>query len=213
MAGPFLDTAERAQLCDLLGELGPGAPTLLAPWTARDLAAHLVLRERDPVAGPGLVLPGAWHRLAEQRQSALADRDFSWLIATLRSGPPPGFFRLAWVHRLPSLNEFFVHHEDLRRANGRDPRELGQAMDEALWRNVSRAPWLLARRLRGAGLELQWAGTAKTVRARRGRPAARLTGSPGELLLYLFGRTGAARVEVSGPTAAADAVRCARFGM
>jgi uncharacterized protein (TIGR03085 family) len=213
MAGLFLDTAERAQLCDLLGELGPEAPTLLAPWTARDLAAHLVLRERDPVAGPGLVLPGAWRRLAEQRQSALADRDFRWLIATLRSGPPPGFFRLARVHRLPSLNEFFVHHEDLRRANGRGPRELGPAMDEALWRNVRRAPWLLARRLRGAGLELQWAGTMKTVRARRGRPAARLTGSPGELLLYLFGRTGAAQVEVSGPAAAADAVRCTRFGM
>lgn len=213
MAGLFFDAAERAQLCDLLGELGPGAPTLLEPWTARDLAAHLVLRERDPLAGPGLVLPGAWRRLAEQRQSALADRDFRWLIATLRSGPPPGFFRLAWVHRLPSLNEFFVHHEDLRRANGRGPRELGQAMDEALWRNVSRAPWLLARRLRGAGLELQWAGTAKTIRARRGKPAARLTGSPGELLLYLFGRTGAAQVEISGPAAAADAVRRTRFGM
>ena len=121
LAGLFLDAAERAQLCDLLGELSPGAPTLLAPWTARDLAAHLVLRERDPLAGPGLVLPGAWRRLAQQRQSALAGRDFSWLIAALRSGPPPGFFRLAWVHRLPSLNEFFVHHEDLRRANGWPP--------------------------------------------------------------------------------------------
>jgi len=140
MAGVFFDAAERAQLCDLLGELGPGAPTLLAPWTARDLAAHLVLRERDPLAGPGLVLPGAWRRLAQQRQSALAGRDFNRLIGALRSGPPPGFFRLGWVRRLPSLNEFFVHHEDLRRANGRGPRELGQAMDEALWRNVSRAP-------------------------------------------------------------------------
>jgi uncharacterized protein (TIGR03085 family) len=213
MAGQFFDAAERAQLCDLLGELGPGAPTLLAPWTARDLAAHLVLRERDPLAGPGLVLPGAWRRLAQQRQSALAHRDFSLLIAALRSGPPPGFFRLGWVRRLPSLNEFFVHHEDLRRANGRGPRELGQAMDEVLWRNVSRAPWLLARRLRGAGLELQWAGTGRTVRARRGEPTARIAGPPGELLLYLFGRTGVAQVQVSGPGAAADAVRGTRFGM
>jgi len=172
-----------------------------------------VLRERDPLAGPGLVLPGAWRRLAQQRQNALADRDFSWLIATLRSGPPPGFFRLAWVHRLPSLNEFFVHHEDLRRANGRGPRQLGRAMDEALWRNVRRAPWLLARRLRGAGLELQWAGTGRTIRARRGQPTARIAGPPGELLLYLFGRTGVAQVQVTGPAAAADAVRRTRFGM
>jgi uncharacterized protein (TIGR03085 family) len=213
MAGPFFDTVERAQLSDLFDELGPGAPTLLAPWTTRDLAAHLVLREHDHLAGPGLVLPGAWSRFAEQRRTALAVRDFEWLVATFRSGPPPGFFRIPWVRRLPSLNEFFVHHEDVRRANGGDPRTNEQAMDEALWRNLSRAPWYLARRLRGAGLELHWAGTAKTVRARRGEPTARIAGPPGELLLYLFGRQGAAHVEVSGPAAAVEAVRRARFGM
>ncbi len=213
MAGPLFDAVERARLSDLLDELGPGAPTLLAPWQARDIAAHLVLRERDYLAGPGLVLPGPWGRLAERRQRALALRDFTWLIATLRSGPPPGFFRLGWVRALPSLNEFFVHHEDVRRANGRDPRTHERAMDEALWRNVSSAPWFLARRLRGAGLELHWAGTTKTIQARRGEPTARITGPPGELLLYLFGRQDAAQVEVSGPAAAVDAVRRARFGM
>jgi len=213
MADPRFDAVERAQLCDLLGELGPDAPTLLAPWTARDIAAHLILRERDPMAGPGLVLPGAWHRLAARRQEALARRDFTWLTATLRSGPPPGFFRIGWVRQLASLNEFFVHHEDVRRANGRRARTNEQAMDEALWRNVSSGAWLLARRLRGAGLELVWAGTARTVRARRGEPAASITGPPGELLLYLFGRQGTAQVQVSGPAAAVEAVRRARFGM
>ena len=86
-------------------------------------------------------------------------------------------------------------------------------MDEALWRNVGLAPWLLARRLRGVGLDLEWAGTTQVVRARRGRPTARLTGRPGELLLYLFGRQAAARVEVSGPGEAVGAVERARFGM
>jgi hypothetical protein len=56
-------------------------------------------------------------------------------------------------------------------------------------------------------------GTARTVRARRGEPTARVTGPPGELLLYLFGRRDAAQVEVSGPAAAVEAVRRARFGM
>jgi hypothetical protein len=64
MADVAFDAVERARLCDLLDELGPEAPTLLAPWTTRDLAAHLVLREHDSLAGPGLVLPGAWGRLA-----------------------------------------------------------------------------------------------------------------------------------------------------
>jgi uncharacterized protein (TIGR03085 family) len=209
----FFEAAERAHLCDLFDELGPRAPTLLEPWTTRDLAAHLVLRERDFVAGPGLVLPGWCARLAERRRRALALRDFDWLIARLRSGPPRGFFRIGWVRRFPSLNEFFVHHEDVRRANGRGPRPNENAMDIALWRNVSRASWFLARRLHGAGLELQWAGTAQTVLARRGRPVARVTGPPGELLLYLFGRQSTAQVEMSGPDAAIKAVRCARFGM
>jgi uncharacterized protein (TIGR03085 family) len=213
MADAFFDGIERARLGDLFEELGPDAPTLLVPWTTRDLAAHLVLREHDHLAGPGLVLPGAWARLAERRQKALALRDFSWLVATLRSGPPPGFFRVGWVRRLPSLNEFFVHHEDVRRANGRGPRTNEHAMDEALWRNVGRAPWFLTRRLHGAGLELEWAGTDRIVRARRGAPTARIAGSPGELLLYLFGRQGAAQVEVRGSAAAVEAVRRARLGM
>jgi len=56
----LFDAVERAPLCDLLDELGPQAPTLLDRWTTRDLAAHLVLREHDLLAAPGLVVPGAW---------------------------------------------------------------------------------------------------------------------------------------------------------
>jgi uncharacterized protein (TIGR03085 family) len=199
MANPLFDAVERTQLAKLFDELGPDAPTLLEPWTARDLAAHLVLRERDYLAGPGLVVPGAWGRFAERRRTALARKDFPWLVATIRSGPPRGFFRVGWVRRFPNLNEFFVHHEDVRRANGCGPRTNSPEMDEALWRNVRCAPWFLARRLRGAGLELEWAGTANTVKARRGEPAVRIVGLPGELLLYLFGRQGAAQVELIGP--------------
>lgn len=213
MVGVLFDAVERAQLCDLLDELGPGAPTLLGPWTTRDLAAHLVLREHDHLAGPGLVLPGAWSTFAERRRRGLVTRDYEGLVALVRSGPPPGFFRIGWVRRVPNLNEFYVHHEDVRRANGRGPRTNADAMEEALWHNVSRARWFLGRRLRGTGLELQWAGTGKSVRTRRGTPLARIAGPPGELLLYLFGRRAAARVEVSGPAAAVEALQRTHFGM
>ena len=131
MADVAFDAVERAQLCDLLDELGPEAPTLLEPWTTRDLAAHLVVREHDGLAGPGLVLPGAWGRLAERRRSTLASRDFAGLVGTIRSGPPPGFFCIGWVRRLPNLKEFFVHHEDVRRANGRGSRTNELALDKA----------------------------------------------------------------------------------
>jgi uncharacterized protein (TIGR03085 family) len=208
-----LDAIERQDLCDLMSGLGPDAPTLLGPWTTRDLAAHLVIREHDYGAAPGLVVPGAWGRFAERRRRAATRRDYETLLTTVRSGPPNGFFRIGWVRRVPNLNEFFVHHEDVRRANGLYPRANPAAMDEALWHNVGFAPWFLARRLRGVGLELEWVGTTKVRRARRGNPTARLTGLPGELLLYLFGRRDAAEVELSGPRDAVEAVERVRFGM
>jgi hypothetical protein len=58
VADQLFDAIEREQLCDLLDELGPGAPTLLVTWTTHDLAAHLVVREHDLLAAPGLVTPG-----------------------------------------------------------------------------------------------------------------------------------------------------------
>jgi hypothetical protein len=110
MADVPLDTQERLELCDLLDELGPSVPTLLEGWTAHDLAAHIVLRERDLVAGPCIVLPGPFQRFAERRRARLAQsKDFTWLVTRIRSGPPIGFFRIGWVRALANLNEFFVH--------------------------------------------------------------------------------------------------------
>ena len=213
MAEMLFDAVEREQLCDLLDELGPHAPTLLDPWTTHDLAAHLVLREHDVLAAPGLVVPGAWGRLAERRRLALKSAGFTVLVATIRSGPPPGFFRIGWVRRVPNLNEFFVHHEDVRRANGFGPRSNPPSEDAALFRNVARAPWVLSRRLHGAGLDLVWAGTDKVIRARRGQPTARLSARPGELLLFLFGRRDAADVEITGSPEAIEALRRTPFGI
>ena len=201
-------------MCDLLDDLGPFVPTLLEGWTAHDLAAHIVLRERDLVAGPCLVLPGPFQRFAEQRRASLAEsKDFALLVARIRSGPPIGFFRITWVRSLANLNEFFVHHEDVRRANGLGPRHLTPAMDVALWRNVRRGSHYLSRRFHAVGLEIVWTGTDERVTVRPGEPTARLSGPPGELLLYLFGRQTAAQVEVSGSPEAVAALRRAHFGM
>ncbi|OBF63651.1 TIGR03085 family protein [Mycobacterium sp. 852002-50816_SCH5313054-b] len=209
-----LDAQERVELCSSFEELGPGVPTLLDGWTAHDLAAHLVQREHDLLGGPCLVLPGPFARFAERRRARSAGRsDFAGLVAQIRSGPPVGFFRIRWVRDMANLNESFVHHEDLRRSNGLDVRSLTPAMDAGLWRNVRRAGRFLSRRLRGCGLEVEWAGTSERVLVRPGSPTALLSGPPGELLLYLFGRQGAAKVEVSGPAEAVAAVGRAHFGM
>jgi uncharacterized protein (TIGR03085 family) len=198
MASPPFDAVERQELCDLLQELGPAAPTLLHPWTTRDLAAHLVLRERDLVAAPGLVLPGAWARLAERRRQDLTATSYDGLVARLRDGPPRGLFRMRPVRRVANLNEFFVHHEDVRRANGGAARALPPGEDDALFRNVASARRLLLLRTRSLGLDIEWMGTDRSIRSRPGLPRVRLLGPPGDLLLYLFGRETSADVEISG---------------
>jgi len=172
---PF-DAQERLELCALFDELGASAPTLLEGWTAHDLAAHIVLRERDLIAAPCLVLPGPFQRFAERRRVRLANRhDFAWLVARIRSGPPPGFFRIGWIRSFPNLNEFFIHHEDARRANGLGPRTLTHDVEAALWQNVRRGSRYLSWRLLGAGLEIEWAGTGgEPLEVRQGAPTVRL---------------------------------------
>jgi uncharacterized protein (TIGR03085 family) len=208
-----LDATERQQLCDLLDKLGPDAPTVPEGWTTFDLLTHLVMRERDPIGAPGIVVPGPWAKLAEHRRVKMKDQGFPALVEKLRTGPPPGLFRLPWIRKVPNLNEFFVHHEDVRRANGMGPRTNPPALDDALWHNVRSGAWVLTRRVRGPGLELARAGTSTTRRAKGGQPVVQLTGAPGELLLYLFGRREIAEVELSGPPEAVEAVRRAKFGI
>lgn len=206
------DDAERAQLCDLLEALGPDAPTILEPWRTRDLAAHLFLRENDALAGPGLVVPGAWARFAERRQQLVASRDYRELVGAVRSGPR-GVFRLGWFRRVPNLNELFVHHEDVRRANGGHRRDLEAGMNDVLWCNVTGGARYLTRRLRRVGVEVRNASTGQTFTARRGQPMVHITGEPGELLLYLFGRQEVAEVELDGAPAAIQCVTSAKIGL
>ncbi|MGH3682284.1 MAG: maleylpyruvate isomerase family mycothiol-dependent enzyme, partial [Natronosporangium sp.] len=76
---PNYARAERLALCDLLTDLGPDQPTLCAGWTTRDLAAHLVARERRPLAAPGLILrPLAGY--TERVRQSVARRPFPVLV-------------------------------------------------------------------------------------------------------------------------------------
>ena len=71
--------AERQALCDTLLEIGPDAPTLCDPWLTRDLAAHLVIRERRPDAALGISVPAlAGH--TERTQKHYADGEWARLV-------------------------------------------------------------------------------------------------------------------------------------
>ena len=210
MAKSHLARSERAHLCDELIAAGPAAPTLCEGWLTRDLAAHVFVRERRPLAMPGILLGGVFARLnAASMRASLRRYGFGGLVEKTRSGPP-----LFWrpFDEAANLVEFFVHTEDVRRAApGWEPRE-DPRLDDALWVALTRGSRLMTRKLRGVGLELERPDSRRLV-ARRGEPRAVLSGSAQELVLYLFGRKDAARVVLGGPEEAQRAVRTARFGI
>jgi uncharacterized protein (TIGR03085 family) len=201
-------TDERLALCDLLEALGPSSPTLCEGWDTYDMAAHLVTRDRRPDAGPGLGL-GALHpytALLERRRRA--GTSYQRLLEQLRSGAP-----IYTPLRLESLNvhEYFVHHEDVRRANGHGPRPPDPELDLALWKALKRMGPLMTRGAGKIGLNLT-TPSGEEMRLRSGTPSVRLRGEVPELFLYLFGRKDAAEVEVDGPADAVAQLTAARLG-
>lgn len=202
-------TAERSALCDLLGEVGPDAPTLCGEWTTADLAAHLVVRDRDLLGAPGIVLPGPFAALTERRMKAYRDKGYASLVDTIRKGPAP------WWRLAPSatnLNEFFVHHEDVRRA-GADatPRPRDATRDDALWSMIEQAGSLYARRAPVGLVACTPEGRTHTLRDRT--PTVTVTGPPGEIVLFLNGRKLVAQVVFDGAAGDIAALRQANFGV
>ena len=226
---------ERDALCDLLTSLGPDQPTLCEGWLTRDLAAHLVLRERRPDAAPGILLPWlAGHTARVQR--ALAARPFPELVARLRR--PPAL--LAPFDEAMNAFEFFVHHEDVRRAQPDwRPRALSDGQAQGLWRRVRAVCRLSLRRFpatvvvtspgfgefrAGAGVRRTGAvggpaaagrdrATAGTAADATGHEEVRVSGGPDELAMFFTGRQRAARVELTGPAGPAGRLATSRLGV
>jgi uncharacterized protein (TIGR03085 family) len=204
--------SERNALCDLFTRVGPAAPTLCAGWTTTDLATHLVVRERKPMAALGLVLSPLAGTLHKTMARTSATNSYDQLVALVRSGPPA---LLRPFDGAMNMTEFFVHHEDVRRGAGdTTPRPVGDiaAVEEALWRSLGRGSRLLTKSLGATGLDLVHVD-GRIAHARRGGTTATLTGRPGEIALYLSGRKDAAQVELGGPPEAVSALRDARFGI
>jgi uncharacterized protein (TIGR03085 family) len=206
MAPTTLAQEERQTLCDLLVELGPEAPTLCAGWVTADLAAHLVVRERRPDSGPGLVWPPLAGHTDKVRRSVRNRTPWEDLVATVRRGPP---FLLRPFDGAMNTVEFFIHVEDVRRAQADwEPRSLSQEMADALWTRVG--PGGMAKKV-----------AATIVLAAPGRPEKEggtgqrvvLTGDPGELTMFGAGRQGAASVEITGGAELAAQLRTASLGV
>ncbi|MBB2912905.1 uncharacterized protein (TIGR03085 family) [Streptosporangium becharense] len=189
---------ERAALGDLLSRLGPDAPTLCAGWTTFDLAAHLVLREHRPDAAPGIMFERLAGHTASVQESMKARYGYDGLVELMRTGPA-GLYRLVpGLDRLVNTAEYFIHHEDVRRAQRVwEPRELPADLEETFWSQVRAGRGVFLRKA-PARVVLRRTGGGIAIGGPRNAPPVQVTGGAGELLLFCFGRQAHARVELSG---------------
>jgi uncharacterized protein (TIGR03085 family) len=206
MAPADLAQQERQTLCDLFLDRGAEAPTLCEGWQTRDLAAHLVVRERRPDSGPGLVWPPLAGYTDRVRRAVRDRTPWEKLVETVRRGPP---LLLRPFDAPMNTVEFFIHVEDVRRAqDGWEPRPIAPALADALWARLG--PGGMAKRV-PATIVITSPGRADK-RSGTG-PQLTLAGEPGELTVFGAGRQRAARVEISGDPALAAQLRTATLGV
>lgn len=201
-------TEERRQLVASLRAIGPTGATLCDPWSSATLASHIVAAEQMggiawAVAWPlrGLVGPERTRVAIARLQPvqlwlmARAERK-GWdrLLARLSSGPPL-LLRTRTLSKVRLLEEW-IHHEDLRRANGLPPRPSEKATEKALIEGLE----LLAAMPEFAEARREITAQPPTGRQLNASDASRVMviGPSGEVLLALAGRRPIAEVAIEG---------------
>jgi uncharacterized protein (TIGR03085 family) len=208
--------SERAQLCSLLLKVGENAPTLCSPWDTGDLAAHLLVRETRIDALPGIAIPALRGHTEALQARVRAALPFAEIVEQLRRGPslrtPLG---LPGIRDRANLGEYFMHHEDVLRAEpGWHVRELPASESALLW-NAARslAPWML-RGIKDTRVTLATPeGAERSVGRAESKYRVTVTGAPSELLLYLSGRRTIAQVRIGGDPAGQARLAAAKRGL
>jgi uncharacterized protein (TIGR03085 family) len=203
---PSLAQQERMTLCDLFVERGPDAPTLCEGWRTADLAAHLVVRERRPDSGPGLVWPPLSGYTDKVRRAVRDRTPWKQLVETVRRGPP---LLLRPFDGPMNTVEYFIHVEDVWRAQDDwEPRPISPELADALWARVGARG--MAKKI-AATIVITSPGRAEKVQGTG--PRLTLAGDAGEHTMFGAGRQGAAHVEISGDASLAAQLRAASLGV
>lgn len=189
---------------------GPDAPTLCEGWQTRDLAAHLVVRERRLDATPGIVLPFLAGYTEKVQDRLVHSKSWAVLLGLISSGPPI-YSPFKLLDPIANLGEMFIHHEDVRRAA---PQWEPRVLDDSTARLVRRQLGLMSRLLLKRSPAQVVLGTPDGENiARAGRGATvTVTGDPQELLLFVVGRD-AVRVDFDGDPQAVAALQAAPRGL
>lgn len=191
---------ERRHLTALLRRVGPDAPTLCEGWVTRDLAVHLIERDSRPDLIAGTVLPKipVLSKRAQEADAQLRGQDWAELVSKVEKPALYSPARLGPLDKRMNTAEFFVHHEDVRRAQETwHRRQLLQEEERDLWAALKLMGKALLRPeqdsvlLVANGYGSVTGGKAKTTTVRIVR------GTPSELLLWAFGRREQAEVAIT----------------
>lgn len=193
---------ERAALCDALTDAGPDAPTLCEGWDTHDLAAHVWVRENDPIAVPGVLIKPL-NSVTESRMEAVRNRwTYTELVDRIRRGPGlASLFAIPAVDEKANTGEFFVHTEDVRRPAGLQPRPTTEDFEKAMADMLATMAKALMRDAK-CGLVYERTDVSESLRVRPGTTTVTVVGKPSELYLFSYGRMEAADVDVIGESEA-----------
>lgn len=211
MKADHLARREREALCDLALVLGEDAPTLSGEWTAKELFAHLHLREHSLIGAPGLVI-APLSGLTDREMARIGRQDFTVLVERVRRrGLTP--YAIRPVDKAVNTLEYFVHHEDLRRAQPDwAPRDLPPADESALWSAIRLFGRGLVRPA-GVPVRIRRTDTGAEATLRGGSDPAVLSGMPSEIVLFLYGRDQHRGLAFTGPTDRIERLRNAGLGL
>jgi len=209
---------ERRAFADALEAVGPAAPTLAEPWTAEDVAAHVVSLDRfggvptflgrSIVARRAIRLNDGAGRFAAGGIRAVRRRGFDRIVAHLRDEPPPLLVRPSVA--AVGLFEVLVHHEDVRRTNQLPPRP---GVPDGLDGLDDVIGWLLRyhrTRLPDVTLRAVAGGIDHSI---GGGPEVTVTGDAVEVVVWLAGRRPAADVALEGDDDAVARLRATPLGV
>lgn len=207
----ILARAERDRLCDLALAVGADAPTLCGDWTVGDLVAHLLVRERSPIGAVGIAVP-LLDGLTQHAMRRATRPGLEAMVARLRSTSLHPV-AIPQVDRVFNTMEYFVHHEDMRRAQPSwQPRELSSYEQGQLWGGLKVTGKGLVRPA-GVPVTIQRSDKDSSATLKSGANPVTVTGLPSELTMFLYGRAQHRDLAFDGPADRIEALQRASLGL
>jgi uncharacterized protein (TIGR03085 family) len=202
---------ERQALCETARSVGPSAPTLCEGWDTKDLICHLLVRETTILGATGIAVP-VLSKVTERDMAKLKKQPFERLVERLRKHKLTLFAVPPFDAAFNTL-EFFVHHEDIRRAQrGWRRRNLPDEAVDTLWQALRSGGTGLARKV-GVPLVVRRTDTDERTTLLPGLDPVVLSGPVTELVFYLFGRDQVRELSFEGPEEKVAKLKRADLGL